>query len=134
MPGLLSTGNRFRPPAALLLAAALWPAPVAAFQDFDAGKFHAYVERAVADWDATGLAVAVVRGPELLFARGYGVLELGKPEAVDPDTLFSIGSTTKAMTAATLGVLVDEGSWVGTIRCAATFRSSRLGIPGSARR
>ena len=64
-------------------------------QDFDAEAFHAYVEQAVADWDATGLAVAVIRGQELLFARGYGALELGKPETVDPDTLFSIGSTTQ---------------------------------------
>ena len=37
---------------------------------------------------------------------------------MDPDTLFSIGSTTKAMTAATLGILVDEGKldWDDPVR------------------
>ena len=92
-----------------LLAASVATAPAApAARTFDAEAFHVYVEQAVSDWNATGLAVAVVRGQELLFARGYGVLELGAPAPVDEDTLFAIGSTTKAMTAAALGILVDE--------------------------
>ena len=101
------------------LAAVILAAPAAsAAETFDAEAFHATVEQAVADWDATGLAIAVVRGQELLFARGYGVLELGRPEAVDADTLFAIGSTTKAMTAASLGILVDEGKvdWDDPVR------------------
>lgn len=107
--------------AALLLAGLLGAAPdgsAAAGENFDAEAFHAYVEQAVAAWNATGLAVAVVRGEELLFARGYGVLELGSPEPVDADTLFAIGSTTKAMTAAALGILVDEGrlGWDDPVR------------------
>jgi CubicO group peptidase (beta-lactamase class C family) len=71
--------------------------------------FREYVEAAVLEWDATGLAVAVVKDGELLFADGFGVLRLGEPEAVDEHTRFSIGSTTKAMTAAAIGMLVDEG-------------------------
>ncbi|MCG8467061.1 MAG: serine hydrolase [Gemmatimonadetes bacterium] len=76
---------------------------------FDADAFDRYVSAAVSDWDATGLAVAVVKDGEVLFERGYGVLELGRPERVDEHTRFAIGSTTKAMTAAALGMLVDEG-------------------------
>jgi CubicO group peptidase (beta-lactamase class C family) len=71
--------------------------------------FDAYVARAVRDWNAPGLAVAVVKDDSVVFAKGYGVLELGKPTAVDAGTRFAIGSTTKAMTAAALGMLVDEG-------------------------
>ena len=37
--------------------------------DFDPEAFDAVVERAASDWNATGLAVAVVAGEELLFAR-----------------------------------------------------------------
>lgn len=58
---------------------------------------------------APGLAVAVVLDDELVFARGYGSRRLGGSERVDAETLFAIGSTTKAMTAASLGMLVDEG-------------------------
>ncbi|GEM_PF-5059712 len=90
MRRLLTSAPCFRRPAGVLLTAALWSGPVAAAETFDAEAFHAYVERAVSDWNATGLAVAVVRGRDLLFARGYGVLELGRPETVDPDTLVEL--------------------------------------------
>src|SRR5262245_2520437 len=71
--------------------------------------FDAVVAKGVADWEIPALAVAVVKNGELLFAKGYGVRELGKPDAADENTLFAIGSTTKAMTAAAIGILVDEG-------------------------
>lgn len=69
----------------------------------------AYTAKAVGDWKVPGLAIAVVRDGHIVFAKGYGVRELGKPATVDTQTLFAIGSTTKAMTAASLGMLVDEG-------------------------
>jgi CubicO group peptidase (beta-lactamase class C family) len=71
--------------------------------------FDSYVAEAVGEWEAPGLAVAVVKDGELLFARGYGVLHIGQDAPVDEETRFAIGSTTKAMTAAALGMLVDEG-------------------------
>jgi len=67
-----------------------------------------YVAKAVKDWRTPGLAVAVIKNDEIVFERGYGVRELGKPGAVDEHTLFAIGSTTKAMTAALAAMLVDE--------------------------
>src|SRR3954471_5375716 len=74
-----------------------------------ARQLDAYTTQAVKDWGAVGLAIAVVKDGQLVFAKGYGVRELGKPETVDTSTLFAIGSTTKAMTAASIGMLVDEG-------------------------
>ncbi|HET7458671.1 MAG TPA: serine hydrolase, partial [Gemmatimonadaceae bacterium] len=59
-------------------------------------------------WRVPGLAIAVVKDGRVVFAKGYGVRELGKPAPVDTNTLFAIGSTTKAMTAAAMGMLVDE--------------------------
>lgn len=72
-------------------------------------EFDAYVARAVRDWNSPGLAIAVIRDDSLVFAKGYGVRELGKTGAVDAGTRFAIGSITKAMTVAALGMLVDEG-------------------------
>jgi CubicO group peptidase (beta-lactamase class C family) len=71
--------------------------------------FDAYVAKAVKDWGAVGLAVAVVKDGRTIYAKGYGVRTLGQPEAVDSDTRFAIGSTTKAITAAAIGMLVDDG-------------------------
>ena len=56
------------------------------------------------DWGAVGLAISVVKDGRVVFEKGYGVRELGKPDAVDTATLFAIGSTTKAMTAASIGM------------------------------
>src|SRR6476469_4478646 len=70
--------------------------------------FDALITKAVKDWRIPGLAIAVVKDDQLVFAHGYGVRELGKPDLVDTHTLFAIGSTTKAMTAALVGMLVDE--------------------------
>jgi CubicO group peptidase (beta-lactamase class C family) len=81
----------------------------AAAQGLTPAELDAYVTRAVRDWRVTGLAIAVVKDDSVIFAKGYGVRELGKPGAVDAGTRFAIGSTTKAMTAVALGMLVDEG-------------------------
>lgn len=78
-------------------------------QQFDADDFDEYVRQAVEEWEVPGLAVAVIHGDEVLFARGYGVRDLDAPGAVDERTLFAIGSTTKAMTAAALAMLADDG-------------------------
>ena len=74
-----------------------------------ARQLDAYTAQGVKDWGAVGLAIAVVKDGRVVFEKGYGVRELGKPDLVDTTTLFAIGSTTKAMTAAAMGMLVDEG-------------------------
>jgi CubicO group peptidase (beta-lactamase class C family) len=56
-----------------------------------------------------GAAVGIVKDGRTVFAKGYGVRELEKSSPVDTDTLFAIGSNTKAFTTAALAILVDEG-------------------------
>jgi CubicO group peptidase (beta-lactamase class C family) len=89
----------------LLLAVA----PATAQHTPDLAELDAYITRAVADWRIPGLAIAVVKDDSVVFAKGYGVRDLGRPGAIDAGTRFAIGSTTKAMTAVALGMLVDEG-------------------------
>jgi CubicO group peptidase (beta-lactamase class C family) len=72
-------------------------------------EFDAYVAKAVQDWQAPGLAIAVVKEGKIIFAKGYGVREVGKPEPFDTLTISAIASTTKAMTAVAMAMLVDEG-------------------------
>jgi CubicO group peptidase (beta-lactamase class C family) len=91
-----------------LLVVAL-PGIAWAQQKPDFAAFDKYVAKAVHDWHVPGLAIAIVKDDSLVFAKGYGVTELGKPEAVTEHTRFAIGSTTKAMTSAALAMLVDEG-------------------------
>ena len=69
----------------------------------------AYAVRAAREWNAAGLAMAVVKDGRTVFQKTYGVREVGKPDPIDSATIFPIASTTKAMTAAALAMLVDEG-------------------------
>ena len=73
------------------------------------GGLDAYIAKAVADWEVPGLAIAIVRNDSVLVAKGYGVRELGKPERVDENTVFSTASLTTSFTATAAAMLVDEG-------------------------
>ncbi|HLG63539.1 MAG TPA: serine hydrolase [Ktedonosporobacter sp.] len=69
-------------------------------------------------WKVPGLALAVVKDGEMVFARGFGKRDLTGGEAVTPQTIFAIGSSSKAFTAASLAMLVDEGklNWDRPVR------------------
>ena len=76
-------------------------------------RFAAYAEEKRESFNVPGMVVVVVQGGEVVFARGFGVREAGGNDPVTPDTMFSIGSTTKAMTSMMAATLVTMGSSVG---------------------
>jgi CubicO group peptidase (beta-lactamase class C family) len=100
-----SRANRFIVLILMLLISSLFvhaqDAPLQGFDD--------YVNRAIKDWEVPGVAIAVIKDDKIVFAKGYGVREIGKPDKVDERTIFAIGSSTKAFTAAAIAMLVDEG-------------------------
>lgn len=59
-------------------------------------------------WKVPGTAVAIVRNDQVIYLKGQGVKELGKPDPVTPDTLFPLASCTKAFTTTAMAMLVDE--------------------------
>ena len=71
--------------------------------------FESYVMETMEAWQTPGLAIAVVLGEETIYKRGFGVRDLESGEPVDPDTLFPIGSTTKAFASVSLAQAVDDG-------------------------
>lgn len=71
--------------------------------------FDSYVQKAMQDWQIPGMAVAIVKNNEIIFTKGYGVRETGTNKMVDTKTYFACASTTKAMTAACMGILADQG-------------------------
>ena len=56
-----------------------------------------------------GAALVVVLGDRVVYAKGYGVTSVESGDAVTPDTLFRLGSTTKMFTAAALVTLAERG-------------------------
>lgn len=69
----------------------------------------AHIEKVRAAWSIPGLAVGIVKDDSLVYARGFGVREVGKPDPADANTIFAIGSNTKSFTALAAAMLVDEG-------------------------
>ena len=68
-----------------------------------------YVQRALEQWQIPGAAVLIVKDGKIIIEKGYGVRELGKEDKVDENTLFMIGSNTKAFTGTLLAILEQEG-------------------------
>ncbi len=96
--------------AAILLSVQLFAQPSSpTLPVFLRDSLDTYVNRALKLWDIPGVAVGVVKDGKLVFAKGYGVRESGKPEKVDANTLFGIGSNTKAFTGTALALLENEG-------------------------
>ncbi|HLI91726.1 MAG TPA: serine hydrolase [Ktedonobacteraceae bacterium] len=71
--------------------------------------YDEFVHTALQQWQAPGLALAVVKDGEVILAQGYGLRDVARNLAVTPQTLFAIGSSSKAFTAMCLAMLVDEG-------------------------
>lgn len=78
-------------------------------KNFPIQEVDSYVENALQNWGVPGAAVAVLKDGELILSKGYGIKEVGKDDPINENTLFSIGSCTKAFTAAAIGILVDDG-------------------------
>ena len=64
-----------------------------------------YITAAVKDWQIPGVAVCIIKNGKVEIMKGYGVKEMGTTDSVDVNTLFMIGSNTKAFTGTALAML-----------------------------
>ena len=81
-------------------------------EEFAASAFAGiddYITPLLSEWKVPGMALAAVKDGEVAFARGFGKRNLTTGEEATSQTIFAIGSSSKAFTAATLALLVDEG-------------------------
>ncbi len=65
--------------------------------------------RVLKEWHAAGFAVAVVKKDQVIFSLGKGWRDVERKLPVTPQTVFAIGSCTKAFTASLIGQLGQEG-------------------------
>ncbi len=82
-------------------------------QHIDRGKFvkdslDEYINRALTNWRVPGAAVCIIKDGKVVLVKAYGIKELGEPTKVDINSLFMIGSNTKAFTATALAMLQTE--------------------------
>ena len=67
------------------------------------------LEKILKSLDETGFAVAIVEKDKVLYSKGFGYRDYENKIKVDANTLFAIGSCTKAFTSSILGLLNKEG-------------------------
>ena len=77
-----------------------------------------------------GIAIAVVFKDQAVFAKGFGVREVGKPDLVDADAVFQLASVSKPIGSTVVAALVGEGLLPGIRAFASSIRASRGTMPG----
>ena len=87
-------------------------------ESVDTAAIDATVQKALDAWHVPGVAVAIVRDGEVIYLKGHGVKSIADDDPVTPDTLFPLGSCTKAFTTTAMAMLVDDGkmAWDDPVR------------------
>jgi len=78
-------------------------------EDLNLNGYEQYVENTMKDWKVQGCAVAIVKNGKIVYTKGFGLRDVKNNLPVTPNTLFAIGSCSKAFTAASVCLLVDDG-------------------------
>ena len=81
-------------------------------------KFRKKAEEGLKLWDTSSVAVGVIHNGEVILCEGYGSRDTAKGLAADGQTMYQIGSCSKAFTAALVAIMVDQGklAWDTPIR------------------
>ncbi|WP_162309044.1 cyclic peptide export ABC transporter [Brevibacillus antibioticus] len=66
-------------------------------------QIEAFIQEKMKEGNIPGVAVSVVQGDQVVYEKGVGYADVEKQLPVGPETLFELGSTSKAFTA--LGIL-----------------------------
>jgi CubicO group peptidase (beta-lactamase class C family) len=92
----------------LLLGFLLSLQPAPALAEEPLSEIDSYIEERMRELQIPGLAVAIVRGDEIVYSRGYGIAgPYGRP--VTAQTPFLITSMSKSITALGVMQLIEEG-------------------------
>jgi CubicO group peptidase (beta-lactamase class C family) len=86
------------------------PAPSLTEQMVDGavGQLDSFVQAAMSKTGVPGVAVAVVYKDKVVYSKGFGVREVGKPDAVDPDTVFQVASVSKPVASTVVAGVVGS--------------------------
>jgi CubicO group peptidase (beta-lactamase class C family) len=96
-------------------------------------RLSRFTETAMKELGVPGVAVGIIQNGKVVFADGFGVRELGRPEKPDANTLFMIASNTKALTTLMLAKLVDANRFGWQTPVTSLLPSFKLGDSATTR-
>lgn len=87
------------------------PPPLLTKEGVDAAvaKLDGVIENEVRKAGVPGAAVAVVYQDRVVYLKGFGLRQVGKPEVVDPDTVFQLASVSKPVASTVVAGVVGAG-------------------------
>lgn len=89
----------------ILLKTTITLFPQAPFPNFDT-----YIQTAMIQWQIPGMSIGIVKDGKIIYTKGYGIRNINQiDQKVNENTIFAIGSNTKAFTATALALLQQEG-------------------------
>jgi len=106
----MNTSSVLTAPFLIALAAAAAETPAVTEENLNAAipKLEKLAEQAMQNTGIPGMAIAVVYKDHVAYLKGFGVREVGKPEPVDPDTVFQLASVSKPIASTVVAALVGE--------------------------
>ncbi|NNF26831.1 MAG: serine hydrolase, partial [Gemmatimonadetes bacterium] len=90
-------------------AAGATPVEASAWALENLPTFDSHIEAFLTQWGVPGVGVAVAFDGRLVYARGYGVADVGTGEDVKAEHRFRIASVSKPITAAAVMQMVERG-------------------------
>ena len=70
--------------------------------------FEGYIRESVAIWQTPGVVIGIAKDNKIIYKKAFGVKRLGSTDQLDTETIFQVGSITKAFTATLMTILVAE--------------------------
>ena len=75
---------------------------------FITDSLDSYITKTINEWQIPGIAIGIVKDGKVIYEKGFGVKKIGESDKVDNNTLFMIGSNTKAFTGTAMAMLEYE--------------------------
>jgi beta-lactamase class C len=71
-------------------------------------QYEAFIMRAIKTGSSPGAAVAIVKDSSIIYLKGFGLKQVGKPDSININTVFRLGSVSKSITSVLAGTLVND--------------------------
>ncbi len=72
-------------------------------------EFESWLDTSFVEFGPPGLAVAVLKGNEVVMEKTFGVLDVETQQSVQPNSVFRLASVSKGFAPVLTGILVQEG-------------------------
>jgi len=71
-------------------------------------QYEEFIERAIRAGTSPGAAVAIVKDSSIIYLKGFGLKQTGKPDSININTVFRLGSVSKCFASVLAGMLVND--------------------------